>query len=169
MIKERRGNLDNRNDLLSMMIQAQDEDDQKGMSDKQIMDETLTLFMAGHETTANLLAWTFYLISQNPKVEKKIVEEINQVIGDKAPTYQDLPKFVYLKKVLTESMRVYPPAWILGRKSIEPHIINNYQIPAETVIIISQYIIQRDKRFYKNPLKFMPERWDEDKKADIPR
>lgn len=169
MIKERRGNSENRNDLLSMMIQAQDEDDKKGMSDKQIMDETLTLFMAGHETTANLLAWTFYLISQNPKVEKKIVEEINQVIGDEAPNYADIPKFIYLKKVLTESMRIYPPAWVLGRISTESHILNNYKMPAGTVILASQYTLQRDKRFYKNPLKFIPERWDEDKKAEIPR
>lgn len=169
MIKERRGNSENRNDLLSTMLNAQDEDDKKGMSDLQIKDETVTLFMAGHETTANLLAWTFYLISQNPRVEAKIVEEINRVTGDKLPTFEDIHNFTYLRKVLTESMRIYPPAWLMGRINTEDHVLDGYNIPKGTVILVSQFVMHRDARFYKSPLKFIPERWDENKKHDIPR
>lgn len=169
MINERRGNSENRNDLLSFMLNAQDEDDKKGMSDKQLMDEAITLFLAGHETTANLLSWTFYLISQNPKVEAKIVEEIKNVLSNKVPNFEDIPNFVYLKKVLTESMRLYPPAWLIGRINTEDHSIKGYHIPKGTVILASQYTMHRDKRFYPDPLKFIPERWDDDKKTEIPR
>lgn len=169
MIKERRGNSHERNDLLSTMLNAQDEDDKKGMSDIQIKDETLTLFMAGHETTANLLTWTLYLISQNQRVEAKIIQEINNVVGDRTPNYDDIHNFTYLKKVLTESMRVYPPAWVIGRINTEDHILNNYKIPKGTVILASQYIIHRDSRFYQSPLKFIPERWNEERKNNIPK
>lgn len=171
MIKERRGNSQNRNDLLSTMLNAQDEDDinKKGMSDTQIKDETLTLFMAGHETTANLLTWTLYLISQNARVEAKIIQEINTVLGERVPNYEDLHNLKYLKMVLTESMRLFPPAWIIGRINTEDHILDNYYIPKNTAILASQYIIHRDPRFYKSPLKFIPERWNEDIKENVPK
>ncbi|MFN8576357.1 MAG: cytochrome P450 [Candidatus Sericytochromatia bacterium] len=169
MIKERRGNSQDRNDLLSTMLNAQDEDDKKGMSDNQIKDETLTLFMAGHETTANLLTWTLYLISQNSRVEANIIKEIEQVVGDRTPNYNDIHNFTYLRKVLTESMRIYPPAWIIGRINTEEHLLNEYHIPKGTIFLSSQYIMHRSSKYYKSPLKFIPERWNDDRKNDIPK
>lgn len=171
IIKERRGYSHDRNDLLSTMLNSQDDDEKddskKIMSDSQIKDETLTLFMAGHETTANLLTWTLYLISQNPRVEAKILDEINKVLGDNNAKYEDIHNFQYLRKVLTESMRLFPPAWIIGRINTEDHILGNYYLPKNTVILASQYLTHRDSKYYKSPTKFIPERWDNERKENI--
>src|SRR5215208_1191126 len=117
MIEERRKSGEDRGDLLSMLLLATDtEGDGSGMSDLQLRDEALTIFLAGHETTANALTWTWYLVSQNAQVEAKLHAEIDEVIGDRAPRYEDLPALRYTRMVLAESMRLYPPAWAIGRR-----------------------------------------------------
>ena len=108
-------------------------------------DEIMTLFLAGHETTANALTWTFYLISQNRQVEDKIIKEIKQVLeSNRRPTEEDISRFHYLRKVFTESLRLYPPAWAIGRESIDSAVIGDYTIPPGSVVIMSQYITHRD-------------------------
>lgn len=117
------------------------------MTAQQLRDEIMTLFLAGHETTANALTWTLYLISQNRKVKDKIIEEIKRVLESKRhPTVEDIPKFQYLRNVFTESLRLYPPAWAIGREAIDSVVIGNYTIPPGSVVIMSQYITHRDHR-----------------------
>lgn len=138
------------------------------MSDRQLRDEIMTLFLAGHETTANALTWTLYLISQNRDVELRVVEEIKQVLGtERPPTIQDVQKFQYLRNVFTESLRLYPPAWAIGREAVENAIIGNYTVPPGSVIIMSQYITHRDPRFFSEPNKFIPERWSSGMKFNL--
>ena len=130
------------------------------MTAQQLRDEIMTLFLAGHETTANALTWTLYLISQNRQVEDKIVEEIKQVLeSNRRPTEDDISKFQYLRNVFTESLRLYPPAWAIGRESIDSVVIGDYTIPPGSVVIMSQYITHRDPRFFAEPNEFIPERW----------
>lgn len=115
MIEERRVGVKDRGDILSMLLLAQDEEgDRSGMTDLQVRDEAMTLFLAGHETTANALTWTWYLLSQHPSVEKRLHEELNTVLGSRLPTVEDLEQLSYTRMVLTEAMRLYPPAWVVG-------------------------------------------------------
>jgi cytochrome P450 len=138
------------------------------MTEQQVRDEIMTLFLAGHETTANALTWTLYLISQNHDDESKIIEEIKQVLeGGRPPTVEDIPKFRYLRNVFTESLRLYPPAWAIGREAIDNVIIGNYSIPRGSVIVMSQYITHRDPRFFNEPNKFIPERWTNEMKSNL--
>ena len=140
------------------------------MTPQQLRDEIMTLFLAGHETTANALTWTIYLISQNRKVEAKIIEEINQVLESKRrPTVEDIPKFQYLRNVFTESLRLYPPAWAIGREAIDSVVIGDYTIPPGSVVIMSQYVTHRDPRFFAEPNKFIPERWSSEMKSSLPK
>ena len=140
------------------------------MTAQQLRDEIMTLFLAGHETTANALTWTLYLISQNPQVEDKIIEEIKQVLENKRrPAVEDIPKFQYLRNVFTESLRLYPPAWAIGREAIDSVVIGDYTIPPGSVVIMSQYITHRDPRFFADPTEFVPERWSSEMKSNLPK
>lgn len=140
------------------------------MTAQQLRDEIMTLFLAGHETTANALTWTFYLISQNRQVEDKIIKEIKQVLeSNRRPTEEDISGFHYLRKVFTESLRLYPPAWAIGRESIDSAVIGDYTIPPGSVVIMSQYITHRDPRYFAEPNKFIPERWSSEMKSNLPR
>ncbi|HEX2721596.1 MAG TPA: cytochrome P450, partial [Gemmatimonadaceae bacterium] len=140
MIDERRESDDDRGDLLSMLLMATDnEGDGSGMSDTQLRDEALTIFLAGHETTANALTWTWFLLSQNPDVERKLHAEVDSVIQDRAPAYDDLPRLPYTRMVLAESMRLYPPAWGIGRRALESFAVRGFTIPARSVVLMSQY------------------------------
>jgi cytochrome P450 len=140
------------------------------MTAQQLKDEIMTLFLAGHETTANALTWTLYLISQNRQVEDKIIEEIKEVLeSNRRPTEEDISRFHYLRKVFTESLRLYPPAWAIGRESIDSAVIGNYTIPPGSVVIMSQYITHRDPRFFAEPNEFIPERWSSEMKSNLPR
>jgi len=161
IINERRKSGEDRGDLLSMLLMAQDEDDGATMTDKQVRDECLTLFLAGHETTANALTWTFYLLSQNPQKAEKLHEELQRVLPDgKIPSIEDLPNLKYTESVLAESMRLFPPAWAIGRLAIEEHEFGNYQVPKGALVLISPYITHRDPRFWENENEFIPERWE---------
>ena len=161
IINERRNSGEDKGDLLSMLLSAQDEDDGGTMTDEQIRDECLTLFLAGHETTANALTWTFYLLSQNPEKSAKLSEELDRVLPDgKIPSIEDLPNLKYTESVLAESMRLFPPAWAIGRLAVEEHQFGGYGIPQGALVLISPYIAHRDARFWENADEFVPERWE---------
>ena len=162
LIRERRADGRDHGDLLSMLLQAQDtEGDGAGMSDAQLRDELLTLFLAGHETTANALSWTWLLLSRNPAPAAQLRTEIDTVLGDRLPTAEDVPRLPYTRAVVAESMRLYPPAYIIGRRAITPYRVRETEFPARTIFLCSQYITQRDARWWPEPLTFRPERWME--------
>ena len=159
IIDERRRDGRDHGDLLSMLLAARDEDDGGQMTDEQVRDEALTLFLAGHETTANALTWTWYLLSQNPEAEAKLHEELDRALAGRVPSIEDIPQLKYVESVLAESMRLFPPAWAAGRMATEPHEVGGYEIPAGSTVLMSQYILQRDPRFWEDPDKFIPKRW----------
>jgi cytochrome P450 len=168
MIEERRKNPSDRGDLLSMLLMAQDEEaGGAGMTDQQVRDEAMTIFLAGHETTANALAWTWYLLSGAPDVEARLHEEVDRVLGGRLPTLADIPNLPYVEQVVTESMRLYPPAWIIGRRAIEEFTVREYTVPARSVVVMSPYVLQRDERFFTEPERFHPERWTPAFKASL--
>jgi cytochrome P450 len=183
-INERRRNSDDRGDLLSMLLAARDEADGIGMTDEQIRDEALTLFLAGHETTANALTWTWYLLAQNADAETKLHEELkrhyetggNASVNERASSsgdgtlsdgrvsahiarLDDISNLKYTEAVLAESMRLYPPAWAIGRLAVEEHQFGGYSIPKGSLVLASPYITHRDARFWNEPDRFDPERW----------
>jgi cytochrome P450 len=169
-INERRKNNIDRGDLLSMLLLAQDEEgDGSSMTDKQVRDECLTLFLAGHETTANALTWTWYLLSQNPEVEAKFHEEIDAVFGGRLPTFEDVPRLRYTEMVFAESMRLYPPAWTLGRQALNDYPLGKYLAPKGSIILMSQYVMHHTARYYPEPFKFDPERWTPEAKEARPK
>ena len=160
IINERRKSGEDTGDLLSMLLMAQDEETGNAMTDEQIRDECLTLFLAGHETTANALAWTFYLLSQNPAAEAKFHREIDEVIGANPVAPEDYPRLKFTEQIFAESMRLFPPAWTVGRLSTEPHEFNGYEIPVKSLVLASPFVMQRDARFWEQPNEFVPERWE---------
>jgi cytochrome P450 len=170
LIRARRATGEDRGDLLSMLLLAQDEEDTgRGMTDVQVRDEAMTIFLAGHETTANALMWTWYLLSQSPDVERALHAEIDRVLGRRLPTVADIASLPYVERVVTESMRLYPPAWIIGRRAIQPYAIGGYTLPARSILIMSPWIVHRDARYYADPARFDPDRWMPEFKASIPQ
>jgi len=160
IVEERRsqGNSNHRNDLLSLLMSAMDEDGAQ-MTPKQLRDETMTLFLAGHETTAQTLAWTWHLLGENYAVEARLHEELRGVLNGRSPEPRDLPKLPYLDALLHEVLRLYPPAYITARTSIEPSQIGGYDFPTGSTMLMSQWVMHRDSRFYDAPDAFRPERW----------
>jgi cytochrome P450 len=159
-INERRASGADKGDLLSMLLHAQDEESGAKMSDEQVRDECLTLFLAGHETTANALTFAFYLLSQNPEKEKKFHAELDALFpNDELPQPEDYPRLKYAEAVLAETMRLCPPAWVLGRLAIEEHKIGGYFIPKGSLLLVSMYLLQRDVRFWADADVFQPERF----------
>lgn len=170
MIEERRAKNEDLGDLMSMLLIAQDEEgDGKGMTDLQVRDEIMTLFIAGHETTANALTWTWYLLSQNPNVEAKMWQEIDEVLSGRLPTPEDYLKLKYTEMVLSESMRLYPPAWLIGRRTIKECQIGGYNVPVDSITFMCQYLMHRDERYFPEPEKFDPERWTVEAKEKRPK
>jgi cytochrome P450 len=157
-IDEHRRAGQDKGDLLSMLRAAQDEEDGSGMTDEQIRDEALTLFLAGHETTANALTWTWYLLSQNPEAEAKLHREIDEI--DEV-NFNNLPKMRYAEAVFAESLRLFPPAWAIGRLALENHQFGNFAVPKGSLVLASPYVTQRDERFWRDAEQFRPERWFE--------
>ena len=160
IIDDRRRSGEDKGDLLSMLLLARDEDDGSMMSDEQIRDEAMTLFLAGHETTANLLTFTWYLLSQNPHAESLLHREIDHVLAGRSPTLDDIPKLKYCENVVAESMRLYPPAWAVGRLATDDHAFGGFRIAKGSLFIVSPYVTQRDPRFWDDADKFKPERWE---------
>jgi cytochrome P450 len=170
MIDERRLSGEDKGDLLSMLLMATDtEGDGGGMSDLQLRDEALTIFLAGHETTANALTWTWYLLSQHPQVEATLHAEIDAALNGRVPAYDDMPSLPYTRMVLAESMRLYPPAWAIGRRALESFDARGFTIPKRSVVLMSQYIVHRDARFFPNPERFDPDRWKPEAVAQRPK
>lgn len=170
-------------DLLYTLLDAQDsEAGIKRMTDSQLRDEVMTIFLAGHETTANALTWTFYLLSEYPSVEAKLYEELKTVLNNgngsnhdmnsqelRVPTVEDIPNLEYTEKVVRESMRLYPPAWTLGRQAINDYSVDGYVIPTKSIILMSQYVMHRNPKYFPEPELFYPERWTKETRTQIPR
>lgn len=169
IINDRRASGEDRGDLLSMLLLAVDEHDGGQMTNKQVRDEAMTLFIAGHETTANALAWTLYLLAQHPEVEAKLLDELTQVLGDRAPGMADLPQLAYTEMVIKESMRLYPPAWVTTRLVVEEAHIGEYAIPKDSICILSPYTLHRDARYFAYPERFDPERFAPGYEERIPK
>jgi len=176
MIDERRASGEDRGDLLSMLLLAQDEEDEeaaeghgRGMTDAQLRDEAMTIFLAGHETTANALTWTWYLLSQHPEVEAKLHAELGAVLAGRPPTADDVARLRYTEMIFAESMRLYPPAWIMGRRVLNDYEVDGYLAPAGSIIVMSQYVMHHDARYFPDPFKFDPERWTPEAQATRPR
>jgi len=171
MIAERRASEEDRGDLLSMLLAGRDEaeGEDRGMSDRQLRDEIITIFLAGYETVANAMTWTWYLLSENPQAAGRMEQEIDTVLGDRLPTLADLPRLQYTERVLAESMRLYPPAWAMGRQATKTIDLGPYRLPRGTHFFFSQYILQRSEEYYPDPLRFDPERFTPEQKAARPR
>jgi len=161
IIEERRRSGRDHGDLLSMLIAAQDTEGDGGrMSDEQLRDELMTLFLAGHETTANALTWTWYLLAQHTEVEQRLHAELDEVLdGRERFTVADYPRLRYTEMVVAEAMRLYPPAWVVGRIALKDFQAGEYVVPAGALVLISQYVVQRDPRFFPDPARFDPARW----------
>ena len=179
---EEQGTEADRGDLLSMLLSSRDElldasgaptGEFASMSDPQVRDEVLTIFLAGYETVANGLTWTWYLLSQNPEVEKKLHAELDAVLGTeearRLPTLADYPALRYTEQVFAESMRLYPPAWAMGRMSTKPVTLGPYRIPPGAHFFFSQYIMSRTDEFFPDPLRFDPDRFTPENKASRPK
>ena len=170
MIDQRRASGGDRGDLLSMLLASRDEEqDGSGLSNEQVRDEVTTIFLAGYETVANALAWTWLLLAQNPAAEAKLHAELDTVLEGRLPTLADLPRLRYTEMVLSESMRLYPPAWAMGREATAPVEIGPYRLPKGTYIFFSQYIMQRTPAYFPDPLRFEPERFTAEAKAERPK
>jgi len=168
MVEKRRGDRGQRNDFLSLLIRAHDaEGDGGGMSDEELRDQAITIFTAGHETTANALTFTWYLLAQHPIVRERMEQELASVLNGRSPTADDVARLTYTRAVLAEAMRLYPPVWVIGRRAILPWRVGGYEVPVGTVVLMSQWVMHRDERYWHDPLKFDPGRWEE--KSERPR
>jgi cytochrome P450 len=156
IIAERRADGADRGDLLSMLLMARDTDG-SGMSDTQLRDEILTIFLAGHETTANALTWAAYALSQAPDIERTLAAEATAI--GRVPTVDDLPRLTYTRAVVSEVLRLYPPAWIIGRRALAEYEVGGYRVPNGTLIFVSPWVTQRDPLYWPEPETFRPERW----------
>jgi cytochrome P450 len=168
IIAERRASGKDEGDLLSMLLDAHDEDG-SGMNDQQLRDEVMTLFLAGHETTALTLAWSWYFLGTNPEAESEFHAELGDVLGNRDATFADLPRLKFTEQIVKESMRLYPPAYGLGREAINDCEIGGYPVPAGTQVFVFQWATQRDARFFDQPLEFRPERWTPEFEARLPK
>jgi len=158
LIAQRKAEGQDHGDVLSMLLATQDEEHPLG--EQQIRDHVITFMAAGHETTANALNWTFYLLSQNPEPREKLLQELQTVLEGRAPTLNDLPNLPYLEWVINESMRMYPPVWMMGRKSLVPFEMGGYHFPAGMTFLFSQWVIHHHPDLWQDPTTFRPERWD---------
>jgi cytochrome P450 len=167
MIEEKRAEGASGSDLLSQLLAA--EEGGAAMDDQQVRDEAITIFLAGHETTAVALSWTFYLLSRHPEVEGKLHAELDEILGDRVPTVDDLPRLDYTRKVLSESMRLFPPAWMIGRQAVADLELLGYDVPAGTILLLPPFLVQRDPRWFPEPRRFDPERFAAEEEAQRPR
>ncbi|MBA3558931.1 MAG: cytochrome P450 [Gemmatimonadaceae bacterium] len=170
IIAERRARLGDRGDLLSMLMAAQDTEGDGGrMTDSQLRDEIMTILLAGYETTANALTWTAYLLSRNPDAEARMHAEVDSALEGQLPGMADVHRLPYTRMVFAESLRLYPPAWVLGYRAIKAFALGDYEIPSRTIVIMSPFITQRDARYFHDPEHFNPVRWTAEAVAERPR
>jgi cytochrome P450 len=169
IIARRRANPDVKDDLLAMLMEARDEGDGKGMTDHQLRDEVLIMFAAGHETTANAMAWALYELQRHPDVLTKLRIELAEVLGERTPTAADLPRLIYTRMVIDEVLRLYPPVAITNRQALLDDEVCGFRIPAGAVVGISPYMTHRDPHFWKDPLSFDPQHFSPEQAAGRPR
>lgn len=150
--------------LLSMLMEARDEETGAGFSDTELRNETITMLLAGHETTANALTWSFYLLAQHPDVAEQLRTELAVVLAGRVPTIDDLPRLKFTSMVIQESMRLYPPIWAIERRVIAGDVIGGYRIPAGSSIVISPYVLHRQPEYWPEPDRFDPQRFEGDKR-----
>jgi len=167
-IDERRSHPTERNDFLSILLQARDEDSQP-MSDEQVMAECLILFLGGHETTATALAWTWYLLCQHPESYQKVQEEVDRVLQGRTPTYADLARLPYCLQVFKEAMRLYPPAYVFSRQALHEVEVDGYRVPKGWLVILSPYTLHRREDAFPEPEQFNPERFTSEREKQLPR
>jgi cytochrome P450 len=168
-IRRRRQGGKEGSDLLSILLHARDEEDKSGMTDRQLRDEAMTLFLAGHETTALTLSWAWHLLATHPEAEERLAAEVRQVLGGRPPAVGDLPRLKYAEGVVLEALRLYPPAYTIGREALAECVIGGYRVPRGTTILMSQWVVQRDPRWFDKPAAFRPERWAGDLAQRLPR
>ncbi|MXZ69074.1 MAG: cytochrome P450 [Acidimicrobiia bacterium] len=173
LISERRRSGAEGDDLLCMLLQVRYEDAEgdegSGMSDELVRDEAVSLYIAGHDTTATTLTYAFFLLSQNPEVEKRFHAELDDVLGDRDATLEDLPNLHLTDQIVTETLRLYPPFWLLGRMVFEPIELGGHRIPAGVSVVTSPLITHRDPRWFDDPLEFRPERWTDEFRSQLPQ
>ena len=173
LVRERRQSGAEGDDLLCMLLQVRYEDaegeDDGGMSDELVRDEAVSLYIAGHDTTATTLAYAFYLLSQNPEVERRFHAELDDVLGDRDATLDDLPNLPLTDQIVTETLRLYPPFWALGRMAFEPIELGGHHVPPGVAVMVAPLITHRDPRWYNAPLEFRPERWTDEFRSELPR
>jgi cytochrome P450 len=170
MVELRRRNPLEGGDLLTLLVQAKDDETNAQMTEKQLRDEIFTLLMAGHETTANVLGWTTYLLGRHPEVDARIHAEVRSVMGGRARLdAADAERLPYTRTAITEAMRLYPPAWFIGRTALEDVALGGYTIPRGASVLMSQYVMQRDGRYFDDPEAFRPERWTREFMERLPR
>jgi cytochrome P450 len=167
IISDRKKDTQPRNDLLSLLMAAMHEDGSQ-MTEQQVRDESMTLFVAGHETTALSLSWTWYLLGENPAAEERLHEELRAVLAGRPAEVSDLEKLPYLNAVVHESLRLYPPAYMMARMNVETVNVGGYEIPPRTTLLASQWVMHRDPRFFEQPEKFVPERWFDGLESRLP-
>ncbi len=169
LIRNRRASGESHEDLLSVLLAAAGEDGGARMSDRQLRDEMMTLFLAGHETTASAMTWTWYLLSRHPEVEAKLADELRRVLAGRAPSVDDLPRLPYTDMVIREAMRLYPPVPGIGREPVEDVAIAGYDVAKGSLILVNTYAMQRDQRFFDEPERYDPERFAPGWEERIPR
>ncbi|WP_040695483.1 cytochrome P450 [Nodosilinea nodulosa] len=169
LIRERREHPDQSGDLLTMLMQAQDEATGERMDDKLLRDEVATLMLAGHETTANALSWTWMLLSQNPQVWERLQNELDTALEGRSPTIDDLPQLPYTSAIIKESMRLYPPVSLLGREAAEDTTVGDCQVPQGTVMLLSQWVMHRSPDYFEQADQFLPDRWENNLEKSLPR
>lgn len=168
LIRQRRGSKKDSRDLLSMLMELVDASDGIGMNDRQLRDELVSFMMAGHETTANLLSWTFMLLCQNPTVQSKLFAELQTVLNDRSPSIEDIDRLEYTRQIIKESLRLYPPVYALPRCPKNDCQLGDYTFPAGCFMIISPWLMQRSSKYFSNPEKFQPERWVNNLEKELP-
>ena len=169
LIDERRKEGAGRGDLLSLLIQARDENDGSGMTDKQLRDEVMTLFLAGHETTANALTWAIYLLGEHPEIQAQAAEGVRGVLAGRPPIAADAPRLELCERIIREAMRLYPPAYVIGRRATEDCHVGRFPVPQGTNVLMSQWVVQRDPRWYERPADFLPQRWADGSLSKLPK
>jgi cytochrome P450 len=168
IIAARRRNDTDSGDLLSMLMQARDEDGGR-MTDKQLRDEVMTFLLAGHETTALTLTWTWHLLAQHSALQEQLQNELQRVLAGRVPEFADLPNLTFTEQVIKESMRLYPPAWSVARTVVSEFELRGYRIPAGANVVMSQWIMHRDPRYFPDPESFNPGRWSPERAQKLPR
>src|SRR5262249_572053 len=156
-------------DLLSLLLQARDEDDGSQMTDKQLRDEAMTLFLAGHETTALTLSWAWYLLAQHPEADARLAEALTGVLRGRSPPVENLPQLRYAEMIVQESMRLYSPAFVIGREATQVCEIGGYPVKKGLTVLMSQWVVHRDPRWFDDPEQFRPERWADGLAKRIPK